>query len=139
MLAQGEDWHGDSDSVAVDRAGGVGFGFLTIYPMAAIWPAGWSWHEGSPASDRYFMMIVGVYATLGLFLIRAAANPAAHKSLIWFTVWSSLVHAGIMAAQALGDPMHREHLYGDVPALFGAGVILAILMWRNEAAAAEPA
>ena len=74
------------------------------------------------------MMIVGVYATLGLFLIRAAANPAAHASLIWFTVWSSLVHAGIMAMQSFSDPMHGGHLTGDVPALLLVAAVLGWLM-----------
>ena len=41
------------------------------------------------------MMIIGVYATLGVFLLIASRNPYAHKSLIWFTVWSSVVHGAI--------------------------------------------
>jgi hypothetical protein len=57
-----------------------------VYPLALVWPSGWTWHHGSPASSHYFMMIVGVYATLGVFLIRAAANPAANRCLIWFAV-----------------------------------------------------
>ena len=75
-----------------------------IYPLSMVWPSGWAWHEGSPASNDYFMMIVGVYATLGVFLIRAAKDPAANASLIWFTVWSSIVHAGVMAAEAVAQP-----------------------------------
>jgi hypothetical protein len=63
------------------------------------------------------MMIVGVYATLGVFLLIASRNPQAHRSLIWFTVWSSVVHAVIMAAQAIADAAERGHLVGDVPAL----------------------
>jgi hypothetical protein len=35
------------------------------------------------------MMILGIYATLGVFLIIASRNPLAHRSLIWFTVWPS--------------------------------------------------
>ena len=74
------------------------------------------------------MMIVGVYATLGVFLILAARNPAANRSLIWFTVWSSLVHGGIMAGQALQMPEHMGHLYGDVPALIIVAAVLAFLL-----------
>ena len=74
------------------------------------------------------MMIVGVYATLGIFLIRAAANPAANRSLIWFTIWSSLVHAGIMAVQALQDARHVGHLFGDVPALLLVALVLGLLV-----------
>jgi hypothetical protein len=77
------------------------------------------------------MMILGVYATLGVFLIIASRNPLAHRSLIWFTVWSSVVHAVIMAIQAFGDPMERGHLAGDVPALLIVAVVLAALTPRE--------
>ena len=76
------------------------------------------------------MMIIGVYATLGVFLLIASRNPEAHRSLIWFTVWSSVVHAGIMAAQSFSDAAERGHLLGDVPALLLAAIILAVLMPR---------
>ena len=77
----------------------IAFGavFCLVYPLAIVWPSGWAWHEGAPVASEYFMMIVGIYATLGVFLIRAASNPAANRSLILFTVASSIVHAGTMA------------------------------------------
>lgn len=108
----------------------IAFGsvFCLVYPLAIIWPSGWAWHEGSPASSHYFMMIVGVYATLGVFLIRAAGNPSAHRSLIGFTIWSSVVHAGIMTAQSMNNPMHQGHLLGDVPALVLVAIVLGVLM-----------
>ncbi len=102
--------------------------FCLVYPLAIIRPSGWAWHEGAPASSHYFMMIVGVYATLGVFLIRAAGNPSAHRSLIGFTIWSSVVHAGIMTAQSLNNPMHQGHLLGDVPALVLVAIVLGVLM-----------
>ncbi|WP_339691148.1 DUF6632 domain-containing protein [uncultured Parasphingorhabdus sp.] len=102
--------------------------FCLVYPLALVWPAGWKWHEGPPAASQYYMMIVGVYATLGIFLIRAAANPAAHRSLIWFTIWSSLVHAAIMAVQSMQDAEHIGHMLGDVPALLLVAVVLTLLM-----------
>jgi hypothetical protein len=77
------------------------------------------------------MMIIGVYATLGVFLLIAARNPYAHKSLIWFTVWSSVVHAAIMGVQALNDPAERGHLVGDVPALILVAIVLAALTPRG--------
>lgn len=108
----------------------VAFGtvFCLVYPLSIVWPSGWAWHEGAPADSQYFMMIVGVYATLGIFLIRAAGNPSAHRSLIWFTVWSSLVHAGIMAVQSMDNDMHRGHLLGDVPALLLVAIVLGALL-----------
>ncbi len=107
-----------------------GLAFCLIYPLAIFWPSGWAWHEGSPASNDYFVMIVGVYATLGIFMIRAARDPAANASLIWFVVWSSLVHAAVMAWEAMRNPLMKGHLYGDVPALLLIAVVLGLLLSR---------
>lgn len=100
--------------------------FILVYPLAIIWPSGWQWHGGE--GMYYFQMIVGIYATLGIFLILAAKNPAEHRSLIAFTIWSSVVHAVIMAVQALGDPAETGHLVGDVPALLLVAIVLRLLM-----------
>lgn len=97
--------------------------FLLIYPIGMVWPAGWVWHGGEGV--YYLQMIAGVYGVLGVFLILAAHNPAAHRSLISFTIWSSLVHAVIMGVQATLDPMERGHLVGDVPAL----LLVVIVLW----------
>jgi FtsH-binding integral membrane protein len=100
---------------------------LLLYPLALVWPAGFLWHHGAPYESDYFMMIVGVYATLGVFLINAARNPAANLSLIWFAVWSSVVHGAIMAMQSFrGDNM--GHLWGDVLALFLVAIVLSVLV-----------
>jgi hypothetical protein len=101
-----------------------------IYPLTILWPSGWSWHMGQ--SD-YLQMILGLYATLGVFLMVASRKPLAYLSLIWFTVWSSVVHAVIMAVQSLVDPMHRGHLLGDVPALLVVAGVLALLTPRGAA------
>ena len=70
--------------------------------------------------------------TLGVFLLIAARHPLEHLSLIWFTVWSSVVHAGIMTVQSLMDPEQLGHLLGDVPALFIVAAVLAVLTPRGE-------
>jgi hypothetical protein len=112
--------------------------FLLVYPLAIIWPSGWAWHAGAPHDSQYFMMIVGVYATLGVFLLLAARKPQAHRSLIWFTVWSSVVHGGIMALQST-PAAHHGHLLGDVPALFLVAIVLGGLLVRSDAEQAEGA
>ena len=100
-----------------------------VYPlMMALWPSGWRWNPNQP---EYEQMILGVYATLGIFLLIASRNPLEHRSLIWFTVWSSLVHGGIMAVQAMNMPAERGHLLGDVPALVLVAVVLAVLTPRG--------
>lgn len=103
----------------------IGFGaiFCLVYPLGLIWPSGWVWHGGH--GQYYLQMICGIYAVLGVFLMMAARNPAAHRSLISFTVWSSIVHAAIMAAQAIGDGHELGHLIGDVPAL----LLVAFVLW----------
>jgi hypothetical protein len=103
-----------------------GAGFLLIYPMAIIWPSGWAWHHGAPYESQYFVMVVAVYATLGVFLLLAARDPRSNLSLIWFTIWSSLIHAAIMGVQSLNG--HMGHLLGDVPALLLVAVILTALV-----------
>lgn len=98
-----------------------------IYALTIVWPSGWTWHTGH---SHYLQMILGVYATLGVFLLIASRKPLAHLSLIWFTVWSSVVHAVIMAAQSLSTPGQRGHLLGDIPALLVVAAVLAVLTLR---------
>jgi len=104
--------------------------FLLVYPLSIVWPSGWVWHGGEGV--YYFQMIVGVYAVLGVFLIMAAKNPIEHRSLISFTIWSSVVHALIMAVQAIGDQNEHGHLVGDVPALLLVAAVLGYLTPRKE-------
>ena len=112
----------------------VGLIFLAgVYPLMMLWPSGWTWHTGH--SD-YPLMIVGVYATLGAFLILASRKPLENLSLIWFTVWSSIVHGGIMAIQSFGAPEKHGHLLGDVPALLVVAIALAAVTPRGERAQA---
>jgi len=106
--------------------------FLLVYPLAVFWPSGWAWHHGAPHESQYFMMIVGLYATLGVFLIRASRNPRAYLSLISFTVWSSVVHALIMAVESFGHGRHMGHLLGDVPALLLVAVVLGALVRASD-------
>lgn len=103
------------------------FAVVGFYPLTVVWPSGWTWHTGR---SEYLEMILGIYATLGIFLIIASRNPLAHRSLIWFAIWSSVVHGAIMAVQSLQNPEHFGHLYGDVPVLLVVAAILALLMPR---------
>lgn len=101
---------------------GIVFIFGIYALMMWIWPAGWGWE---PRQPEYEQMIMGIYATLGVFLIRAAKNPLEHLSLIWFTIWSSIVHGGIMFVQAIVDENEQTNLIGDIPALF----LVAVVLW----------
>jgi hypothetical protein len=139
---QHRDWQA-KDTVEQDRIKRlrialqlVGVTFIFgIYAFVLVWPSGWSWHSGQLHHlPHYLQMILGVYATLGVFLLIASRNPLQHLSLIWFTVWSSVVHAAIMAAQALANPEQIAHLWGDVPGLLVIAGVLALLTPRTAAA-----
>jgi hypothetical protein len=110
--------------------GVTGIAFLLVYPLMVAWPSGWVW---TPGQHEYEQMIIGIYATLGVFLLLAVRNPESHLSLIWFTVWSSVIHGGIMAVQAVVDSREHGHLAGDVPALFIVAAVLGYLTPRAQA------
>jgi Na+/melibiose symporter-like transporter len=103
---------------------------IALGPLMLLWPAGWRWE---PHHARYEQMMVGIYFTLGVFLLFAAREPLRHLSLIWFTVASSVVHGSIMAVQALSDSRSHGHLLADVPALFIAAAVLGTLTPRRAA------
>lgn len=107
------------------------FFIFGIYSMMMwVWPEGWGW---TPRQPEYEQMIMGIYATLGVFLILAAKDPLANRSLIWFTIWSSIVHGAIMLVQAIVDESERANLLGDVPALFIVAALFWYLMPRKSA------
>ena len=108
----------------------VGLTFIFgICLLGIVWPSGWSWH--AEGRSYYYEMILTIYATLGVFLILAARNPLANRSLIWFTVWSSIAHGGIMAVQSFDGDHNMGHLWGDVFALFAVAAVLALITPRE--------
>lgn len=48
-------------------------------------------------SDTGDTMMLSLYVTLGIFLLIAVRNPAAHRSVIAFAAWSSFAHAVTMS------------------------------------------
>src|SRR5579863_2543172 len=65
-------------------------------------------------------MMLSVYVTLGIFLLLAARNPGAHRSLISFAGWSSLAHASVMTVQSFYDAAEHMHF------LIGSAVFAVI-------------
>lgn len=106
-----------------------------IWSLGIVWPSGWKWH--AEGRSYYLEMIIAIYATLGVFLLLAARNPLAHRSLIWFTVWSSIVHGAVMAVQSFDGDHNMGHLCGDVFALFAVAAVLALLTPREARAEAR--
>ena len=104
--------------------------FIAGVPVMVMWawPASWGW---TPPHPEYEQMIVGVYMTLGVFLVLAAKDPLAETSIIWFTVCSSIIHAGILLAQAMIDGSESAYLLADIPALLMVAFVLWYLMPDN--------
>lgn len=100
-----------------------------LLPMTMLFPEGWMWE---PRHSEYEQMILAIYAVLGIFLLKASRNPPAHKSLIAFAAWSSIVHGLVMLIQALRDPAEQANLMGDIPALILVGVIFLWLAPRED-------
>lgn len=71
-------------------------------------------------------MMLSLYVTLGIFLLLAIRNPAAHRSLIAFTAWSSIAHAALMGFQAWRNMIQRGELIGAA-ILAVIGIILIAL------------
>ncbi len=87
----------------------------TVYPMVLF-------VKQEPA----LAMMMSLYVTLGIFLILAARNPSANRSLIAFTAWSSFAHAAVMGFQALRNLVQRGELIG-VAVLVIIGFALIVL------------
>ncbi len=96
-----------------------------IFTLMKILPDSWGWE---PHQHEYELMIMGIYATLGVFLLLASLDPLANRSLIWFTIASNIVHGFIMLSLALLDPAETPNLWGDIPALFLIAMVLWVLM-----------
>jgi hypothetical protein len=78
------------------------------------------------AQDPALAMMFSVYVTLGIFLLLAARNPSANRSLIAFTAWSSFVHAVVMAVQAFQGMVQREELLGSVALVVIGAALIAL-------------
>jgi|SRR5215467_2696891 len=95
---------------------------------AAIYPIwGDLWHGN--AEDTGDTMMMSLYFTLGIFLLLAARNPSAHRSLIAFAGWSSFAHAVVMSALALEPKFASERtgFLGGSAVLVLIGVLLIAL------------
>lgn len=81
-------------------------------------------HSDVSSGDK---MMLSIYVTLGVFVLLAVRNPAAHRSLIAFTAWSSFAHGAVMAVMAYQIPAERTGLLAAVGVLGFIGVALLAL------------
>lgn len=85
------------------------------------------------AREPAVAMIMSLYVTMGIFLLLAASNPAAHRSLIAFAGWANIAHAAVMAVQEYRNLIERQELPGII--LFGVvGLVLLALTPARQSA-----
>jgi hypothetical protein len=93
---------------------------------AGIYPATVSLLHANQSMNTETMML-SVYVALGIFLLIAAPNPSANRSLIAFTAWSSFAHAAVMAVMAFQKADERGELLIAVAVLGIVGAALIVL------------
>ena len=76
-----------------------------IYPVVTTVRDGWQANK-----EDALPMMMSLYFTLGIFLLLAARNPSANRSVIAFAAWSSFAHAVVMAVMAVHLPNERGDL-----------------------------
>lgn len=116
---------------------------LFLYPAGIVWgamPPGFpilcGAHPPSPLDGLhpYFFMLLGVYLSWAVLMIRGAKDPRAAIALFDFGILANLVHAGMMIPQALIYPNELAHLWADIPALLA--IVAVLWIWRPKPAAA---
>ena len=83
--------------------------------------------RGGSASDYGDLMLLSLYVTLGVFLLLAVRNPAAHRSLIGFTAWS-FAHGAVMTVLGFQHPSDRGDFWSGSGVLAVIGVLLLVLL-----------
>ena len=78
-------------------------------------------------SDTGDTMQMAIYACLGVFLLLAVRNPAAHRSLIAFAAWSSFAHALVMGALGFEIASQRTGFLTASAILVAIGIVLIAL------------
>jgi hypothetical protein len=91
-----------------------------IYPVVTTVRDGWQANK-----EDALPMMMSLYFTLGIFLLLAARNPSANRSVIAFAAWSSFAHGAVMAVMAVRLPNERGDLLmaATVFGVIGAALI----------------
>jgi len=122
-----------------ERALKVVLVLLGLFFCAGIYPIVEAlWHPDASEDYGDYMML-SLYVTLGVFLLIAARNASAHRSLIAFTAWSSFAHALVMGTMAFQFANQRVGFLWGSAVLVVIGVALIVLAPAKASAAFAPA
>jgi hypothetical protein len=111
-----------------ERALKVVLVLVGLFFSAGVYPVADSlWHANANQSEYGDDMMLSLYVTLGIFLLLAARNPSANRSLIAFTAWSSFAHATVMSVLGFQHASERVGFLAGSAALVVIGVALIAL------------
>ena len=116
-----------------ERALRIVMALVGLLFSAAIYPAVAGFRDPTH-SDTGDSMMMGIYATLGIFLLIAVRNPPAHRSLIAFAAWSSFAHAAVMSTLGFEMASERTGFLIGSAVLVVIGVLLIALAPAKQAA-----
>src|ERR1700731_3031013 len=94
----------------------------SIYPLATTVRDGWQANK-----EEATPMMLSLYLTLGIFLLLAARNPSANRSVIAFAAWSSFAHAAVMAVMSIHLANERRDLLIAGAVFSAIGAVLIVL------------
>jgi len=116
-----------------ERALKVVLVMVGLFFTAAAYPAIMGLHN-PVNSDTGDTMQMAIYATLGIFLLIAARNPSAHRSLIAFAAWSNFAHAAVMGTLGFEIPELRTGFLIASGILVVVGIVLIALAPTKQSA-----
>ncbi len=87
-----------------------------------------------PTGGTTAPMFYTILAVLGVFLVLAARNPSAYRSVIAYAVWSSFAHTAVMAVMAIQLPTKRGELLAGVAVTGLGAALLFVFAPRKETA-----
>ena len=93
-----------------------------IYPLITSVRSGWQANK-----EDALPMGLGLYVTMGVFLLMAARNPSANRGVIFFAAWLNIAHAAVMTIMAVHLPNEREGLLIASAVFAGIGAALILL------------
>jgi cytochrome c biogenesis protein CcdA len=103
----------------------------SIYPVV-----GGIVHANASGEDHGDTMMLSLYFAMGIFLLLAARNPAAHRSLILFAGWANIAHGGVMGLMSIRLVSERSGFLWASAMFGGIGLVLLLLSPKRMSATA---
>ena len=92
-------------------------GFIVETPLLKQGSGALHWTIWDDVTGHVAPMLFGIYIVWSIFLIRAARNPAEHRSFLDFTMWANLAHVATMIPMAIESPHDHGKFFTDIPFL----------------------